>query len=373
MPEMGQHGRGTITRRKDGKLQVALMIAGRRVYRYVSPMPDAREQTRLAEGQRAELIRIRDLDLDPSRQTVADFLRSWISGLRDAHNQRVRPRTLEHYELIVERHIVPALGHHRLDRLREHHVQAWLDADPGAPRTVHHHRAVLRRAFNVAIRRRLLATNPAVGVELPDATWSGAKPLSLAEARALLAATAGDRLHALWRLALDTGLRQSELLGLGWDDLDLDAGTITVASQLQRIAGAWVRTPTKADRALGVLALHEDTISALREHQRRMAAERTPEWAYFGLIFPTPRGQPYVNHVVLREWRAACAKAGIASRRFHDLRHSTDTLLEEIGVAENVRMARLGHVTTRMARRYTKASGTRDRAASDALGKALAG
>lgn len=367
MTMMGVHGQGSITKRKTGPpYQVALTIAGRRVYRYA-------HTEREAEERRKELIRLRDLDLDPSRQTVADFLRSWIAGLRDARNQRVRPRTLEHYTLIVERHIIPGLGHHRLPRLREHHVQHWLDQDAGAPRTVHHHRAVLRRALNVAVRRRYIDRNPALAVDLPDASWNGAKPLNLDEAKRLLEATKGDRLHALWRLALDTGLRQSEILGLGWDDVDLDAGVVAVTSQLQRIGGAWVRTPTKADRALGVLALDAATVDALRDHQRRMAAERTPEWAYFGLVFPTRRGQPHVNNVILREWRAACDKAGIPRRRFHDLRHSTDTILEELGIAENVRMARLGHVTTRMARRYTKASGRRDREAAEALGRALAG
>jgi integrase len=366
MPRMGRHGRGTITTRKTGPpYQVALtMPDGRRVYRYGQTLDEAKLRL-------DELVRMRELDLDPSRQTVADFLRSWIAGLRDARHQRVRPRTLEHYELIVERHIVPALGHHRLPALREHHVQAWLDRDPVAPRTVHHHRAVLRRALNLALRRRLVPANPAVGVELPDATYTGAKPLSLEEARAVLSATAGDRLHALWRLAIETGLRQSELLGLPWDDVDLPRGTITVRAQLQRIAGAWVRTPPKANRALDVLAISDDMVAALGEHRLRMAAERTPEWKYFGLVFTTARGEPIANHVVLREWHEACDKAGIPRRRFHDLRHTTATLLRELGVSEDTRMARLGHSTTQMARRYGHAGEAQDRAAANELGRAI--
>jgi integrase len=232
---------------------------------------------------------------------------------------------------------------------------------------------VLRRALNVAVRRRLIDRNPALGVELPDATYTGAKPLTVGEAQAILGATVDDRLHALWRLAIDTGLRQAELLGLGWDDLDLDAGTVTVKTQLQRIAGQWVRTPTKAARGLKVLHLDSDTITALREHQRRMAAERTPKWVYFGLVFPSVHGNPLSARVVLKEWHLACDRAGIERRRFHDLRHTADTLMEEVGVPENVRMARLGHGTTTMARRYTKPSESRDREAAAALGRALRG
>lgn len=367
MASMGRHGAGSIVKRKHGPPYHATMIvAGRRLFRYAQTADQA-------ERELADLRRLRELDLDPSRQTVADFLRSWIAGLRDARNQRVRPRTLEHYELIVERHIIPALGNHRLPRLREQHVQAWLDAEIVAARTVHHHRAVLRRALNVAIRQRLIDRNPALGVELPDAVWNGAKPLNLDEAQRLFAATAGDRLHALWRLAIDSGLRQSELLGLGWDDLNLDAGTVSVVSQLQRIAGAWVRTPLKSSRSLAVLSLDAATVSALREHQRRMADERTPDWVYYGLVFPNPKGQPYSNRVLLNRWHEACDAAGIERRRFHDLRGTSATLLRALGVSEDTRMARLGHVTTGMARRYAKASAEQDRQAADTLGRALSG
>lgn len=366
MPRMGKHGAGSITRRKTGPpFQIALTWpGGRRVFRYAH----TEEQ---AEAERVELVRLRDLDLDPSRQTVADFLRSWIAGLRDARIQRVRPRTLEHYQLIIERHLIPALGRHSLSDLREHHVQTFIDHSRAAGRTVCHHRAVLRRALNVALKRRLVTFNVAVGVELPDAEWRGQKPLNLQEAQALFEVTVDDRLHALWRLALDTGLRQSELLGLGWDDLDLERGTVRVTSQLQRIAGAWVRTPTKADRALQTLAITEDTVTALREHQRRMAAERKPDWVYYGLVFPSIKGQPLVNRVVLNAWHAACDKAGIERRRFHDIRHSANALQRELGTAEDVRMGRYGWSTTGMARRYGKASETQDRLAADRLGEAL--
>lgn len=366
MPRVGRHGAGSITKRKTGPpFQVSVtMTGGRRVYRYADDL-------RSAERIRRELVAQREADVDPTRQTVADFLRSWISGLRDAKRQRVRPRTLEHYALIVERHIIPSLGRYTLPALREVHVQRWLDAESSSPRTIHHHRAVLRRALNVALRQRLITGNPAVGVELPDATYRGARPLTLAEAQAVIGATVDDRLHALWRLALDTGLRQSELLGLGWDDVDLDKGTVTVRSQLQRIAGAWVRTTTKANRDLENISITPDTVAALREHQRRMAAERTPEWVFYGLVFPTKRGQPHVNRVILNEWHRACEKAGIERRRFHDIRHSTSTLMREIGVAEDTRMARLGHSTTTMARRYGHAGEAQDRDAAERLGKAL--
>lgn len=367
MTTMGVHGQGSVTKRKTGPpYQVSIAINGRRVYRYAH---SARE----AKKVRRELVEMRETDRDPTRLTVADFLRSWIQGLRDAKNQRIRPRTLDHYALITERHIIPALGHHRLSALREAHIQHWLDSDEGAPRTVHHHRAVLRRALNVAIRYRLIGHNPSLGVDLPPARWEGSKPLTVEEANAVLQATKGDRLHALWRLAMISGLRQAELLGLPWEAVDLDAGSLTVTSQLQRIGGAWVRTPTKAHRSLATISIGAVTVEALSDHRVRMAGERTPEWRYFGLVFTTPKGEPITNHEVLRQWHKACEKAGIERRRFHDLRHGNASVLRELDVPEDVRMARMGHSTVTQSRRYGKASEAQDRAAADALDRALAG
>lgn len=367
MPDMGKHGDGSVVSRKHGPpYHATLIVGGKRIYRYAQTKDDAKMELK-------KLVEARDLDLDISRRTVAEWLRSWIAGLSNAKNPRVRPRTLDHYRLIVERHCIPNLGRFRLSALRESHIQRWLDGETVGPRTVHHHRAVLRRALNVAVRQRLIAVNPAIGVELPEATYRGAKPLSLDEARAVLTATRGDRLHALWRMAMETGLRQSELLAIGWDDVDFDAGTVKVTGQLQRIGGAWVRSTTKADRDLESIAIGAVMVETLREHQRRMAEERRPEWEYFGHLFVTPRGQPIVNHVILREWHAACDKAGIARRRFHDLRHSHATLMKGLGVAEDTRMARMGQSTVAMARRYGKASEAQDREAVDRLSEALAG
>ena len=377
MVRMGKHGQGSITLRKDGRYMIRVTMAGgRRVTSYSADSDAADEELR-------RLLEARELDVDPTRSTVEAFLLSWLASLRDARHRRVRPRTYDHYEGIVRLHIIPALGRHRLDRLREHHVQAWLDADQAAPRTVLHHRAVLRRALSVAVRRRLIAVNPAVGVELPAAPYT-AMPLTIVEAKALLGSSAGHRLGPLWRLALDTGLREAELLGLGWDDVDLEAGTVSVTSQLQRLyegpvvqgrrrQGRWVRTPVKGGRRLERLALMPATVTALTAHRLAMVAERTPDWVYWGLCFPTSRGQPYESSQILREFHRACRDAGIEERRIHDLRHSTASLMDELGVAEHVRQNRLGHATAAMARRYARAAEPLDRDAVERLSRALGG
>ncbi|MFN8631164.1 MAG: site-specific integrase [Chloroflexota bacterium] len=263
--------------------------------------------------------------------------------------------------------------------------------------TVRHHHAVLRRALNVAVRQRLLAYNPASAVELPEADPGVGMPLTADEARRLLAAAEGDPsadppvppdpLRALWRLAIVSGLRQGELLGLAWEDLD--GGRLTVRYQMQRLVsdaereaarregrkpvGAWVRTAPKAARSVARVALDAGTVAALEAHRVRQAAERTADWRYFGHVFLTPRGDPIHGAELLDAFKAACRRAGIPERRFHDLRGSSATLMRDAGVAEDTRMARLGHSTTEMSRHYAKASEAQDQDAADRLGRALSG
>lgn len=363
---VGTHGDGGITRRSDGRLQVSItMPDGSRIVRYVGKDKDGRRQRRRAEALLRELRTARERELYPSAQTLGAYLTSWIEGLPDARKPP-RPRTIEHYRYIVESFVIPALGSVRLDRLTPRHVQAFVDAYPGAARSVHHGRAVLRRALNSAKRRQLIADNPAEGVEMPDVARFRGNPLTRDEARALLVVP--GRLAVLWRLAIDSGLRESELLGLAWDDVDLDAGTLTLRHQLYRQGGAWLFTDPKTGRD-DVIHLAPSTVRALRDHQRRMTEERTPDWTYFGLVFVTTKGTPIHRADALRAFHAACDAAGIARRRFHDLRGTSATFLEEEGISEAARMRRLGHTTTEMARHY--ALGKLDQEAADAIERVI--
>lgn len=360
-------GQGTIVPTKTPKgadrWRIAVTMAdGHRVWRTA-------RTPREAERIRKSLVEARELDLDPTRQTLAAYLRSWITSLRDARNRRVSPRTIETYAMTVEQHIIPALGGLKLASVTARRIQAWVDADPGAPRTVMLHHSVLRRALNVAVRQRLLEYNPAMAVDLPRPRTDVARPLSLDEAHRLLVATREDRLHALWRLAIVTGLRQGELLGLAWDDVD--GATITVRTQLQRLNGTWVRKSPKSARSLARVALDPETAAVMEAHRLAMAQERTPEWRYYGLVFPDPRGNPYHRQPILREWHEACDRAGIPRRRFHDARHSTAHLMADLAVPESVRQSRLGHSTATMARHYAGASEAQDRVAVERLGEAL--
>lgn len=370
---MGEHGKGTrwafTETRKDGtirrRVRVGLTIRGKRVWRTAK---DDRDADRIL----ARLIEARDVDLDPTRQTLAAYLRSWIESQRELarKGRGLRVRTLNGYEALIEQRIIPELGGITLARLTKRRVQAWLNGQDGSAGTVRNAHAVLRKALQGAAGD-VIPSNPALGVELPRRPAFEGSPMTEDEVRRLLSATEGDWLHPLWRLAVVTGLREGELLGLSREAID--GTTLRVDGQLQRIDGRWIIGPTKAARSLKRLTLDSGTVAVLQAHLRKMAEARKPGWRYFGLMFVTPQGQPYHQSTILAEFRKACDKAGIEGRRFHDLRHTANRLLEDRGVSEAARMARLGHATTRMSRHYGGASAEMDRAAADAMAKVADG
>lgn len=369
---MGAHGQGFISRRADGRLAVRLTREGREYVRYVPSrlvQRDPRGARKLAERYLAELVEWAEADEFPTRQPLAAYLRSWLDELDAAPRRRPRPKTMAGYRMIVEQHVIPALGHLRLDALRERHVQRWIDAMEGEPRTIRNRWAVLRRALNVAVRRRIIDVNPAIGIDLPAAADYQGAPLTEAEVRRLLRVTEGDRLHVLWRLAVVTGARLGELLGLAWDDID--GQRVRIVHKLARVDGRWVLQPPKTAGSVRSVSIDAATAALLEEHRLRLAAERTPDSAYFGLVFRTETGQPYHQSTVLNAFHAACERAGLERHRFHDLRVTSATLMRERGVPEDVRMSRLGHVTTSMARHYAVDREGYDKRAVEQLEEAL--
>jgi integrase len=363
--EMGVHGDGGITKRADGRLQVSItMPNGRRLYRYVPKDRDRKRQRQLANDLLARLREARETDLDPSRLTLAAFLQSWLESLRESG--RVRPRTLESYASLAAP-LVASLGGYRLEHLSERHVQRWLDSDHS--KSVHHRRNVLRIALNVAVRQHLVVRNVAVAVDLPRQEEFAGDPLSADELRRFLAATANDRLGVLWRLAVVTGLRSGELLGLARDDLD--DYRLSVRHQLVHANGGWALGPVKRPRRRDVINLDARTAETLRAHLRRQAAERTADWPYWGLMFVTEVGMPVSRWALLREFHEALDRAGIRRRRVHDLRHSNAAMMRALGISRETRQMRLGHRSDEMAGHYAPGQDAEDLAASERLAEAL--
>jgi integrase len=208
----------------------------------------------------------------PERQTVGDFLTVW---LRDTASASVHRSTFESYESIIRLHLIPLLGRLPLTKLAPQHVQDLINrklADGLSPRRVEYIRAVLRHALNQALRWGLVVRNVATLVDPPRAERAEIQPLNGAEIAHFLDAIQGDRLEALYVVALSVGLRQGEALGLVWQDMDVEAGTLTVARALQRFGGHFHFVEPKTRLSRRVVHLPLTARQALEAHRGRQAA-----------------------------------------------------------------------------------------------------
>lgn len=228
-------------------------------------------------------------------------------------------------------------------------IQPFLNdklAEGLSPRTVRYLHAVLRRALGQALKRGLVPRNVATLVNLPKAQRPEVEPFTPDQARSFLAAIHGDRLEALYSVALSVGLRQGEALGLRWEDVDLDTGTITVRKALQRLNGVFELVEPKTARSRRTIALPQTAVTALRVHRTRQLQERLlagSKWCENGLVFTNTFGTPIDASNLIRHFHRALVAAGLPRKRFHDLRHTCASLLLAQGVHPRVVMDILGH------------------------------
>jgi integrase len=309
-----------------------------------------------AEVVLVQLLHQRDSGIDqpPGKISVGEYLQRW---LRDYAEANTGPATLVQYESFVRRHLIPALGNIPLAKLRPQHIQAYYshalrngraDGKGGllATTVLHHHR-VLREALQHAVRWQLIARNPADAVEPPRPARHDVPALSQEVAQRLLEAANATPYGSLAYVAIMTGLRRGELLGLHWQDLDLEAGVLYVRQALQRLGGEGITFRAPKTRGSGrAVALSPDTVQRLRQHRHRQLEERLllgPAYQDNGLVFTTPLGTPIDPANLLRAWGRIVKAAGLDGLRFHDLRHAHATLMLQQGVHPKVVSERLGH------------------------------
>jgi integrase len=281
------------------------------------------------------------------RQTVAESLASWLDTLRPTIDLSTWKRRREY----VEYHIVPKLGQIRLRDLAPQLVQR-LYADRLASglstSTVHHIHATLHKALRDAERLGLVARNVCKLVNVPRMAESEIHPLSREDARVLLDVAAGERLEALYVVAVSTGMRQSELLGLRWKDVDLDANLLRVRMQLKREEREWVWKEPKTRRSRRQIALAAPVVEVLQRHRARQEAERLSlesAWRDCDLVFCNKMGGPLFARNLVRSFMTLLEKAAIPHIRFHDLRHTAATLLLSARVNPKVVSEMLGHAS----------------------------
>jgi integrase len=310
-----------------------------------------------------ELARLRlraaDGSLDPSNELLRDFLvERWLPSVR----ADLATRTYIRYKGIVEQHLLPALGGLRLSKLTAAHVDAakqeWLRAgrarkderkgSPLAPRSVLHILRVLHNGLERAIEWGLVARNVADYVKAPRMARAKTRALNGEEASKLLAAARGSMMFAPIVVALTTGVRRGELLGLRWRDFDEQAATLTVARSVEQTRGCLTFKDPKNDR-VRMLKLGAFTVSVLQERRKAQHAQMFHRrrlglpYEQLDLIFAHEDGRIWPPATFGWRFGTIVKKAEIGAFRLHDLRHSSASLLIAQGVDMKRVSERLGH------------------------------
>ncbi len=350
------YGEGSVFQRKEDGIWVASFPitngSGKRVPKRKTAKTEYDANALLAQMQKDAA---QGLMMSTKEQTTEQFLAAWLS---DSVKPRLAPRTYEDYAETVKRHIEPHIGRVPLARLTPQDVQKMLAtvAANVSPPMALRARRILRAALNRAMKWGYVARNAAALTDAPKVTHNETTALTPAEATAFLAAAAGDRLEALYTVALSLGLRQGEALGLCWQDVDLEARTLAVRCQLQRVDGKPALVEPKTPQSRRTLALPALAVDALRRHRIRQLEERLwagSRWQEQGLVFTSTIGTPIDEHNLRRQFRALLATAKIRHIRFHDLRHSAGSLLAAQGATGREIMDVLGHSQISTTARYT--------------------
>lgn len=361
-------GEGSIFRLGNGRWRAQVSIGPRGNRRFVTRTTSTEREARAAlEELRAD----RRAGVSRSRLTTGAFLEWWVDSVRN-----IRPTTRAGYRAAIRYHLVPTIGSLRLADLAPLHVEEMLAAleprmSAKSLRNVH---AVLRRALTAAVRAGHVSRNvagreyvdaPRVVVDEPDA-------FSVDEIRRLLAAIRGDRLEALLRLALGTGLRQGELLGLAWQDVDLERGELRVRYELARVDGAYRRVEPKTERSRRLVPLAPSIVDALRAHrQQTIDAGFVP--AATGPVFTNRSGGPLSGSWLTHRLYALEDAAGTRRLPFKNLRSTFASRLFEAGVPDRVIADLLGHTRTKTTQRHYIATTGSSQAAAVAAAEALVG
>jgi integrase len=299
------------------------------------------------------------------RLTLGGWLRKWSAALDLAVELgELGPSTATWYRGAVEAHLIPGLGHLRLDQLSAVDVEAFysdrrrrgrLDGSGGlSPVSVRHLHVTLSKALREAVRRRLITRSPLEDLTHRPANASRAggaleRVWTPEQLRRFLAIASSDRLAAAWRLGALTGMRRSELLGLPWSAVDLNAGRLAVTRTLVMVGAMPTVGRPKTDRSARTVHLDPVTVRALRQWRAAQRAERLawgPGWQDTGFCFTREDGSPVRPDSFTDRFGRLAAKAGLPHIPLHGLRHSAATFHLQLGTPVAVVSEMLGHAST---------------------------
>ena len=316
---------GTITKLPSGSYRAQVTLDGQRL------SFTSKTRSECQAWVRKTLDHIDEgLTYEGSQTTLDEYLTNWLVTAKTA----LRPKTGHQYQQLVEYHIIPVLGKWKLKELRpdtiDRFYQNRIQAGVGN-RTVRYLHSVLHKALEKAVKLGLLTRNPADGATPPRLDQGEMLVMNESQVTQFLIAAQGNRYEVMFHVAVKTGMRQAELLGLKWNDLDWTTGLLQVKRQVQRVDGkgyVFVEPKTKTGRR--TIQLGEASLQALRQQMERQNFEKDfagDRWRNNDLIFASSIGTPADLRNVLRQFKLVLAQAGLPEIRFHDLRHTAASIM----------------------------------------------
>jgi len=316
---------------------------------------------------------------------VEQFLKHWLESTQE---QSVRPRTYERYEEVVRLHIVPSLGRYQLQKLTAQHVQAFYATklkEGFSPTTVNTFHNVLHKALDTAKKWKLVTENVCDLVDPPRTEQFEIQPLTMEQIHKLLALARGRPIEAILTLALATGMRRGELMGLKWQDIDFKTGTLQVRRIMSRIPSklqhdgkkGYTEAAPKTKKSRRNVIIAPFVLKVLEQHRKRQqeAKEKVGDrWVHHDLVFCTSIGTTLNPDRDIRlPLKTLLQEAELPNIRFHDLRHSAATLLLGMGIHPKIVQEILGHSNISITLNvYSHVLPSMQKEAMDALNSAFA-
>ena len=349
MAKKRANGDGSIRKRKDGRWEGRYVvghdpITGKMISRNVL----GKTQAQVKEKLRTAIENSKRLDYTQTgKYTVGQWMDEWFEAYAKV---KVRPSSHQTYKGYIENHIKPNIGDIPIEKLTSLQLQKFyrlLLTEGRVPRiesekqpkglsakTVRNINQVISSAMDMAVRHKLILSNPTEGCELPKVEHREMKTLPAEQLGAFLREAEESGVYELYYLDLATGLRRGELLGLKWEDIDLQNGVIHVRRQVARVDGEVKEMPLKTKNSYRNISISQDAVAMLTE----MEAHRSSDY-----VFPSSTGGPISPDGVNNMLHRVLKRAGLPSIRFHDLRHTFATLALQNGVDIKTVSGMLGH------------------------------